>query len=64
MYRAEVRNGHVYVIDTSTGTETHIYVPEGGAIGADVTGDDELTIRTDYAGGFDTKYRISTDLQA
>lgn len=64
MYRAEVRDGYVWVIDTSTGAEKNIFVPEGGVLGAEVTGDDEVTIRTDYGGGFDTKYRISTGTRA
>jgi hypothetical protein len=66
MYRAEVRQGMVYVTDSSTGQERHFYFPEQGegVLSAEVTGDDEITIRTDYAGGFDTKYQISTGQRA
>ncbi len=65
MWRAEVRNGYVYVIDTNTGEERHI--PNGGTgqvLDATVTGDDEVTIKTDYYGGFETRYRISTGHRA
>lgn len=60
MQKAEVRDGHVYVVDTVTGKEVHIYVPEGAVRAAEVTGDDEVTVSTDHNGGMGVRYRIST----
>lgn len=62
MYRAEVRDGYVYVIDTNTGQESSIVgdLP-GRATGATVTGDDEITIAY---GDSETKYRISSGQRA
>ena len=62
MYRAEVRDGYVYVIDTNTAEERSFYVPEAGnVVSAEVTGDDEVMITS---GGYETKYRISTGNRA
>lgn len=62
MFTASIRDGMVWLTDSNTGQEQHFYFPEQGqgVQTATVTGDDEVTIRTDYAGGFDTRYRIST----
>ena len=61
MYRAEVRDGYVYVIDSGTGEERSIYADGiGQVVAAQVTDDDEVTIRYDSYGGMDVKYRIST----
>lgn len=63
VHRAEVRNGYVYVIDTTTGSEKQINT-ERGVTRAEVTDDDELTITYDMYGGTEVRYRISTGNRA
>lgn len=66
MFRAEVRDGYVWLIDTGTGAEQSFYSPEAGRVqSAQVTGDDEVTIETDmYGGSSSIAYRISTGMRA
>ncbi len=65
MYRAEVRDGYVYVIDTNTGQERHFGGEfAGNAIAAQVTGDDEITITSRTFPDMPTRYQISSGHRA